>query len=289
MVRILFSLILLLLAQVPVQAQSPQEHALLWRITTPQQHVPSYLFGTIHSEDPRVLDLPPAVSKALADSRSFVMEIVPDGAVSERLSRSMMFPAGQRLSNVLDRPLHEQVLEAVVHHGVPAEAAEQMKPWALVMILNMPKAETGIFLDQMLHDIAVQQGKEVSAIETVDEQIEALDGISMPVQIELLRHTVEQYKEIPAFTEQLIGAWLQRDLNALQRLGDESNEGLPAEIDQLLQQRLVDVRNARMAERMVPLVQRGGAFVAVGALHLPGKQGLIALLRQHGFKVEPVY
>lgn len=262
---------------------------MLWRITAPQQPLPSYLFGTIHAEDPRVLDLPPAVSKALDDSRDFVMEIAVDAAVSERLGRSMMLPAGQSLSGVLERPLHEQTITAAAQHGIPSEAAERMKPWALVMVLNMPKPDTGIFLDQKLHDIAVAQGKSVQGIETVDEQIAALDGMSMAVQIELLRHTLEHYRELPSYTEQLIVAWLRRDLGALQRLGDESNQGLPREIEQLLQQRLIDERNLRMAQRMVPLVQQGGVFVAVGALHLPGEQGLIALLRQRGFRVEPVY
>jgi uncharacterized protein YbaP (TraB family) len=290
MARLFFSLMLLL--SFHAAAEQPlayQQQALLWRITTPQQQLPSYLFGTIHSEDARVLDLPPAIVQALDDSRYFVMELVPDAAVGEQLSRSMMFPAGQSLSTLLERQLYEQTRQAVVQHGLPADAAGRMKPWALVMVLNMPKPRTGLYLDQMLHDIAAHQGKEVGGIETVDEQIETLDGMSMAMQIVLLRHTLEHYQEIPAFTEQLIDAWLRRDLEELQRLGDESNEGLPGDVEQLLQTRLVDRRNARMAERMVPLVKKGGAFVAAGALHLPGQQGLIALLRRHGFKVEPVY
>lgn len=291
MQRIIFSLMLIMLSLgvAAEQQLAHQQQALLWRITTPQQPNPSYLFGTIHSEDTRVLDLPSAVLQALDDSRYFVMELVPDAAVGEQLGRSMMFPAGQSLSTVLDRQLYEQTRQAVVQHGLPADAAEQLKPWALVMILNMPKPRTGLYLDQRLHDLAAEQGKEVRGIETVDEQIETLDGMSMAMQIVLLRHTLEHYQELPAVTEQLIDAWLRRDLAALQRLGDESNEGLPGDVEQLLQTRLVDRRNARMAERMVPLVKRGGAFVAVGALHLPGEQGLIALLRQRGFKVEPVY
>lgn len=290
MIRIIFSLLLLLLSQqLPAQSPAHKENALLWRITVPQQPLPSYLFGTIHSEDARVLELPPAVMQALHDSRHFVMEIVPDAAVSEQLGRSMLLPSDQRLATLLDPPLYEQTKRVLVEHGFPVRGAERMKPWALVMMLNMPKPVTGLFLDQLLHDIAVAEGKEVGGIETVEEQIESLDGLTMAVQIELLRHTLEHYEENTVVTEKLIDAWLRRDLAELHRLGSESNEGLPSEIDLLLQTRLIDVRNARMAERIAPLVKRGGVFVAVGALHLPGRQGLIALLRQRGFKVEPVY
>jgi len=289
MARLMFSLMMLLSFHAAAEQPTVQEHALLWRITAQHQTSPSYLFGTIHSEDARVLDLPPPVLEALNNSSRFVMEIVPDAAASARISHRMMLPEGQSLSSVLDTKLYEQAKQAVTDKGIPAEAVERMKPWALVMILNMPKPKSGRFLDEMLYETAVHADKKTGALETPDEQIDALDGLSMKVQIELLRQTLEHYGEIPAITEMLIKAWLKRDLAELQRLSDLSNEGLPSDTDQLLQTRLVDARNVRMAERMTPLVKQGGVFVAVGALHLPGARGLIALLRKRGFEVQPVY
>jgi uncharacterized protein YbaP (TraB family) len=70
------------------------------------------------------------------------------------------------------------------------------------------------------------------------------------------------------------------------------NEAAMATGDQRLarefQRRLILDRNHRMAERMEPWLKQGGAFVAVGALHLPGEQGLISLLRQQGYSVRGV-
>jgi len=289
MARLFVSMMLLLSFHAAAEQPLTQEQALLWRITAPQQKVPSYLFGTIHSEDARVLELPPAVKQAFNESSRFVMEIVPDAAVSAQLNRRMMLPEHQPLSSLVGAELYEQTRAAMEKQGIPAEATERMKPWALVMILSMPKPKSGHFLDEVLYDMALHSGKQTGGLETPDEQIDALDGLSMPVQIVLLRQTLEHYQEIPAITESLIDAWLRRDLVEMQRLGEESNEGLPGDIEQLLQSRLIDVRNRRMAERITPMVKEGGVFVAVGALHLPGAQGLIALLRQRGFSVQPVY
>lgn len=291
MARMIISL-MLLFSMHAATAQQPlvaQEQALLWRITVPGQSSPAYLFGTIHSEDARVLELPVEVEDALQASSHFVMELVPDAAVSQRLTERMLLPDGQTLSALLTSTLYTETLRAVAAHGIPAEAAKRMRPWALVMILNMPRVQTGHYLDLQLYEIAVAAQKQTSGLETADEQIDALDQLSMRMQIELLRHTVEHYEQLPQLTEALLDAWLRRDLEELQRLGDASNEGLPGEIEQALHQSLLEQRNVRMVERMTPRVAEGGVFVAVGALHLPGAQGLIALLRQRGFTLRPVY
>ncbi|HEY0721255.1 MAG TPA: TraB/GumN family protein [Gammaproteobacteria bacterium] len=286
--QVLKYLFLLLSLALAAQAQTAEPRGLLWEITAPGMAT-SYLFGTIHSEDERVLALPSQVATALRASPTFVMELVPDSAAAEQMGRRMVLPDGQRLASLLEPELYTQLLHTVAEYGLPAESAERLKPWALVMIFTMPKPRSGLFLDQLLHDMAVRQGKVVVGIESADEQIEALDGLSMAMQIELLRHTLEQYQELPALTEALIDAWLERDLDTLQRLGDRSNATLPAALEQALQTRLVDERNTRMAQRLVPLLKQGGVFVAVGALHLPGEQGLIALLRERGFTLRPRY
>ncbi|HEY0634287.1 MAG TPA: TraB/GumN family protein [Gammaproteobacteria bacterium] len=279
-------LVLSLLVAAPLQAG--EQRGLLWEIRTPGRAV-SYLFGTIHAEDERVLALPPQVQAALRDAPRFVMELVPNGAAAEQMSRRMVMPEGQKLAALLGPELHAQLLQVTSQYGLPAEAVGRLKPWALVMILSMPKPRSGLFLDQMLHEMAVRQDKAVAALESADEQIEALDGLSMAMQVELLRHTLQQYPEIAGLTEALIAAWLQRDLDLLQRLGEASNATLPAELERTVQARLVDERNARMVQRMLPLLKEGGVFVAVGALHLPGEQGIITLLRQRGFTVRALY
>ncbi len=283
--RLFFLLFSLLLA---AQAALAESRGLLWEISAPGQPT-SYLFGTIHSEDERVLALPSEVAAALHDSPRFAMEIVPDSTMVAQMIQRMRLPGGQRLATLLGPGLHAQMVQTVGQYGLPAEAAEQLKPWALVMILSMPKPRTGQILDLVLHDMAVRQGKTVVGLETVDEQIEALDGLSMAMQIELLRHTLEQYQENDAFIEALTHAWLLRDLDALQHLGEASNATMPDELELAVQARLVDERNTRMVQRVIPLLQQGGVFVAVGALHLPGKRGLIAQLRARGFTVRPLY
>jgi uncharacterized protein YbaP (TraB family) len=89
----------------------------------------------------------------------------------------------------------------------------------------------------------------------------------------------------------MIPLYLKRDLAALQAVGTdltdtsaEERRGAEAFLD-----RLVDERNVRMVERMIPRLEEGATFVAVGALHLPGQRGILQLLANRGYKVAAVY
>ena len=105
-----------------------------------------------------------------------------------------------------------------------------------------------------------------------------------------MRDTLRENDKFPQMFEQLIEAYLQRDLQALAALSEQQSMSAS---DKALQQRfmgtLVDERNQRMVTRLLPLLEEGGVFAAVGALHLPGNTGLLAQLRQHGLRVSPVY
>lgn len=284
----LFSLLILLSFPASAETEAAQQ-GLLWEVTAPQLKAPAYLFGTIHSEDERVLALPGEVSEALGRASLFVMEIDPSAAEVQQANRRMVLPPEQSLARLLDGKLYRQTVKALDHHGLPESVTSRLKPWALVMILSMPKPRTGHFLDRELHQRAVAQGARVAALESADEQLDAFDGMPLAMQIALLRHTLDQHEQIPVQLEALTVSWLRRDLAALQRLGEESNVGLSPEMEAVLQSRLVDERNRRMVARLVPLLGEESAFVAVGALHLPGEQGIIALLRERGYTVRPLY
>lgn len=284
----LFSLLILLSFPATAETEAAQQ-GLLWEITAPQLKAPAYLFGTIHSEDERVLALPDPVSAALGRASLFVMEIDPRAAEVELANRRMVLPPEQSLAQLLDGKLYRQTVQTLDRHGLPESVTTRLKPWALVMMLSMPKPRTGHFLDMELRQRAVRQGARLASLESADEQLDVFDGLPLAMQIALLRHTLDQHEQIPAQLEALLASWLRRDLAALQRLGEASNAGLSPEMEAVLQSRLIDERNRRMVARLVPLLDEESVFVAVGALHLPGEQGIIALLRQRGYTVRPIY
>jgi uncharacterized protein YbaP (TraB family) len=262
-------------------------HGLLWRVEG--AGAPSYLFGTIHSDDPRVLDLAPTVRQALADAERLVLEMSLDSSSIASVGRAMFFSDGGSLSGVLDPGLYQQVLEAMAERGYPESVVAMMRPWAVVATLAMPSARTGEFLDRRLMQLALSEGKPIFGLESVEEQVAVLGGLSAQDQASMLAETIRQLDDYDARFERLISLYLDRDLEGLRGFQQELYGEGDSRIAELFEERAIRVRNHRMVERMQTHLEAGGAFVAVGALHLPGPEGLLALLRERGLSVEPMY
>jgi len=125
-------------------------------------------------------------------------------------------------------------------------------------------------------------------LETMAEQIIVFDGLSMDDQIRLLRHALNRHERTARLQEQLLQVYLSRDLARLFRL-IESEPLADEHLQQIMLDRLLWSRNRRMLERMHPRLKEGNAFIAVGAGHLPGPQGLLVLLHRAGYRLTPVY
>ncbi|GAB4352896.1 MAG: TraB/GumN family protein [Gammaproteobacteria bacterium] len=264
------------------------ERGLLWRIEK-EGIPPSYLFGTIHSDDPRVNRLPEPVRRALDGAKSFTMEVLLDEAALAQLMVLSVLPPGQSLADLLGETLYRKTVEAMARHGYPEAAVERLKPWVVLTTLSTPRPQGGEILDLALFTRADSMGKPVYGLESVAEQVTILDRLPMEEQIAALRDTLAHIEELESIFDKLYRAYLDRDLDRLVALSDEHLYMGSREAGETLMEQLVDVRNRRMAERMQPRLEEGGAFVAVGALHLPGEQGLIQLLRERGWKVTAVY
>lgn len=280
-------LVLSLLLASALQAET--EKGLLWRVETSQGAV-SHLFGTIHSEDPRVLNMPPAVSQAFDTAKTLVLEMDLGAADGMAMGQAMMLPPGKDLQSLIGAELYRQSVNAMAERGYPEAIINRLQPWAVVLTLSMPQPKTGLFLDYVLYIRAAEQGKAVVGLEQMGEQLSVFTSLSMEEQVSLLRDTLRENDKFPQMFEQLIEAYLQRDLQALAALSEQQSMSAS---DKALQQRfmdtLVDERNQRMVTRLLPLLEKGGVFAAVGALHLPGNSGLLTQLRQHGLRVSPVY
>lgn len=269
------------------------DSGLLWKISQPSalDIAPSHLFGTMHSEDPRVLQLPYKVQDAFDASQHFCMEVVFDVQTSLILAQSMVYQDGQELKSVLGGMLFNKVAALMAGHGVPKPALMQMKPWAVFSTLSSPPKETGLFLDAVLYEQAKQQGKSTCGLETAEEQVAVFESAPVEDQVILLRETVRQYAQLPQHFAQLLDRYLARDLAGLVTL---SQEHIPTDpevqrVYQTLLQRLLDQRNTRMRDRMTAKLETGGVFIAVGALHLPGENGLLQMLHRQGFSLEAIY
>lgn len=279
-------LFFLLAAMAP--AGTDRNYGLLWEVSKADAD-PVYLFGTIHTEDPAVLQLAQPVQQAFESSQIVVLELLLDMEAMMYSSTAMLMMDGRLLSAVIGEPLFRQVSTAIRSRGIPEPVLERMKPWAAAVTLSMPVQETGQVLDAVLYQDALQQNKAVYGLETVQEQLHVFESLSEEDQVALLKDAVENFPEIDAMHAELLAAYKRRDLGGLMALNETSMKTGDQRLAEQFRQNLIVDRNHRMATRMREYLQQGGAFVAVGALHLPGEEGLLKLLEQQGYTVRRVY
>ena len=287
MLNVLMGMILSL-AFVVAQAD---EIGVLWKISPADQSLaPSYVLGTMHTEDPRVTNLAQPITQALSRAESASFEIKMDAGTMLQSLGKMYLPKGQALKDVIAADIYPELIERLAERGFPEVAIKRMKPWAVTLLISMPKQETGMFLDLLLYQRAELLEIPTYGLETLDEQLSFFEGLTIDEQVELLKETLRQLESMPDFLEEMHTLYLQRDLQGLWDFYKAySAETDTPELMEKFEQQLLFDRNHRMVERMLPRLQEGSAFIAVGALHLPAEQGILELLREQGYAISAVY
>ena len=259
-------LILLTATQGAVAADVLSQKGLLWQIDKPEL-TPSYLFGTIHSEDPRVTKLPLPVRSRFKKASSASFELMMDMSTMLEATGSMFFTDEQSLDELIDKPLYQSVVDAMRQHQIPAFMVNKLKPWAVIVTLSTPPMETGQFLDFLLYQKAQKLQKPTYGLETAQEQLAVFDNIPLADQITMLKDTIKNLKNMPTVFEKMHELYLKRDLTALLKYSikemKKSSDNLS--LVKAFYKRVVNDRNIRMVERMEERLKAGNAFIAIGA------------------------
>ena len=267
----------------------------LWKIERGEAE-PSYLFGTFHTNNPDVLDLPRPLTRAFfrADIVALELEIYSQSsynALSSASVDSLVIDDGRTLRQIVGKDIYSDVVAALTPFGVQENVLQLIKPWGIYHLLTATAQGTrrarggGLFLDLWLGQKAVHHGKRLVGLESIDEQIGIFAGLSEQEQVELLDSAIALSDEGAITLDALKDLYLKGDLTAIFRKSVEPARRLGPKAMLTMIERLLDDRNKVMVERMTPLLQEGNAFVAVGAAHLPGQAGILQLLVDQGYKV----
>jgi uncharacterized protein YbaP (TraB family) len=264
------------------------DNTLLWKVERSGLR-PSYVFATINSDDPRVAHLPPTVVRAFQLSDAFAMELIPDHAALSRMSAAMFITAGPDLEAMLGEDYFKKVATLVDKHGIAARVLRKLKPWVVFTALTMPKPDDGVFLDAVLYGAALVEGKNVHGLETADEQVSILEKIRLVDQVAILKDVVDHYSMLSRIRKEMVKRYAQGDLDGVAALQEESLVSDDQHLIRTFRQHLVDDRNLRIVNRILPRIEEQNAFIAIDAVLLPGDQGILQLLRQRGYHISPVY
>jgi uncharacterized protein YbaP (TraB family) len=281
-------------------AATENANAILWKIEQVNKPA-SYLFGTMHVSDERINLLPPAVKMALANSRRVALEI--DDFSQERMAEAMLaagklmvLPEATRLDALLSEKEFAKVHDLFHRAGLPSELAVRLRPWVAVMLLSLSDCEKdrvangALPLDARLAQFAESRGVGVFGLETVERQFQALAAVPDDDQLGVLKATLKLYDRIDDLMETTIQLYLKRQIGAIWplQLALAERVGHSPQIFESFAQSLIISRNMKMRDRALGHLADGGIFIAVGALHLPGKQGLVELVREAGYTVTSI-
>ncbi|WP_430250895.1 TraB/GumN family protein [Neorhizobium sp. DAR64860/K0K1] len=277
----------------------PNGRGIFWKIEK-KGSAPSYLLGTMHMNDPRVLAIPDAARKAHRRAKVVVLEsaeiLDPTQAIAQAYMQPdvMMMPAGKRIEDFLTAEQREDVNSALVAKGAPLSAVNYLRPGVVARIISIPVCDMErmkkgqLTLDQQLAVDAVANNIPVKGLETFAEQYSAVNAMSLEGQVKGLVEAIVFRDQFQDILETLIELYSSRDLRSTSpflRSYSLGKETMAADTYSEFETNVLTKRNHVMAARAIPFLAEGNAFIAVGALHLQGREGLIELLRKQGAKV----
>lgn len=257
-----------------------------------------YLYGTIHAGKPEYYPLEPRIGKALAGAPTLALEVDmgrDPAAVQAAFAKHGFFPAGSPAYAGLAAERRQRLEAALKQQGVDPAAVGQLKPWMLVMMLalvDVAKLGYDPALGVDLHLAGLARGKtRISELESVQYQAALLDGMPIEMQWTLLEETLEHVASGRQLSEarELFAAYERADRKALDSIA-ERIEGDDSVSGKFMREVVLVERNGPMADKVAALLSReNNAVVAIGLMHLLGKEGVPELLRKRGLKVERVY
>ena len=250
-----------------------------------------YLVGSIHVMTPDFYPLNPALEAAFKDADLLVEEVdmaeMLDPAAQMKILSRGMLPGDQSLDKLLSPATLALVRKATGDLGAAGGPLMRFKPWMLAVALQGMELQKAGFdpelgLDKHFYDAAVEAGKTVQGLETADYQISVFDGMTMEQQDRMLAQTLKELATELASVGKLADAWKIGDVPTVERIVQAELKAEP-----LIYQRLLVDRNKNWLPKIEALFGRSGrALVVVGAAHLVGPDGVVAMLRAKGYTVE---
>ncbi len=251
-----------------------------------------WLLGSIHVGTPDLYPLPAAIMDAWQQADRLIVEtdlgaITP--AQRQRIAQLSQLPAGETLERQLPAALYAQAMDKSRRYGLEPALVAGWQPWFLGLTLTqMALLHSGyqpeLGVDSHFLALAARSGRPILGLEQADEQFAYLAALGQHEPL-FLATALAQLDQIGVQLPRLVAAWRSGDQSSLRRLLSEEM-GPPALAAELERQLLV-ARNHRWLPHLLSL-PGGQSFLVVGALHLPGPDGLLALLRQQGYRVEAV-
>jgi uncharacterized protein YbaP (TraB family) len=259
------------------------ESSIYWEITSPKGYK-HYLFGTIHIDDNRVINFHPRVLEGIKASDIFLME------TDEIQDFKILLVEKSDYKKILSQKELDKMKALAYFHTMPLERVMMMKPWLLAVIFNSPRPITPFNQDNLLKTEAIDSLLVTQGLESVQEHFSVLDTFSLKDQIAMLKMVLsrkENDKEIDY--ESLVAAYLTNNPAKILEVDEEITKNIVSSaMWNEMRKKLLINRNILFFNRILELEEGNKLFIAVGASHLAGKNGLLNLFQDAGYSLKPL-
>lgn len=272
----------------------PSQAQLLWKITGKNIEKPSYLYGTMHTSNAKAFVLKDLLIEKISTCDAYAGEMIFEPAMMLAILPQLFMEKDTTLQTLLNDDEY-QVVKKVLDEklGMMSSFAERIKPMFTSMLLqegSLEELQTAPqsqykALDFFLQEEAGKRNLELVGLETLEEQMGVINSVPLPKQAKMLYQEVTKNKQEGKDDgmEKMLSWYAEQKLDSLYEYASKEFASEPA-----LSYQILTKRNLNMADRIEKLISKKSVFIAIGAAHLPDKQGVIALLRKKKFKVEPV-
>jgi len=283
---ILFVIIVLITAvSLRIHAQD-NNTSIFWKVAGNGLEKPSYLYGTVHLIPKSDFFLIDRLEDKFKSCDEIALEVdMDDPGFLTKTQQLMFMPDNQSIKELLDSTEYDRLSEFFKDSlNLQLDQFQRLKPFFLVQfilpkIINKPLASYELTFVQM----AKKYNIDLTGLENVKEQMNSIDKIPFKKQAELVLETIKDFNEDRLLYSQLIDAYKKMDFKNFYNLMVKASPELK-EFEQIL---LID-RNEKWVSRIEKMIKEKSCFIAVGALHLEGDKGLVALLRSDGYSVTPI-
>ena len=262
--------------------------SLFWKIYGNNLTDTSYLYGTMHTQDERAFEFKNGVLDAFNGSKIYAMELNVDSINQASLLKELIMDSSFTLKNLLssnDYNLVEKFFEDSI--GMNLFFFEKISPIytsQLIAMKDLGKQQKDA-LDLFFHKKAKKQGKKIIGLEKMIEQIDAINSLPYKTQAqELVTAVNKAMNSTQNEIESLIDFYIQGDLDTLLTITTQ-HDSINNEYNAIIKDVFILKRNINMADRCEKHLKENSTFIAIGAAHLPGENGVIELLRKKGYKV----
>jgi len=294
----LISILLIGLLPGSVFAQDYPSGSLLWKVSGNNLEKPSYLLGTLHLKSGNYLNEIAGATEAIAESEQIIgeLDMTDMTKIQQQMMPAMMMSADTTYKLLYTEEEYKLVSEKITSIlGMGLDQLGMLKPSAIqttiaAMIFKklIPDLDETNSLDIAIQRIGQERSKPIIGLEEVGDQVRALFGASLQRQAELLLCNMQNLDELGIQeASALMADYDKADLNALYFDGFQSDDSsCPSTQEE--KNLLLKHRNDKWLEKLPALMKEKSSFIAVGALHLAGEEGLLHQLTLMGYAIEPV-